>query len=319
MVCDYLLLLLYNKPTLNNFFQINQQINQLINNQMDWVRSSRSEVFCEKCFIKNFAKFTGKHLFQSVVFNKVSGLRPAALLKKRLWHRCFPVNFAKFLRTAIFIEYLRLLLLLSNITFLMRSFKDKNIQNQQVDHNKTSINDNGDINKQKKNLGGYLKTWMGIFQVGIFRGEFTRGSLIGGNFPGGNLPGRIWLNANKIWLNASKTEVFLFKSAKKQLDLYLKLKLNGKRLYPTNSWKYWSKNRWVLWPVNHTLTEYLLNGLCYFTGHHKIYFFVHKISCTQNRFSCTSLQVGKCTKLVLKPLAAKIGLSISVLCTAPFL
>ena len=24
--------------------------------------------------------------------NKVSGLRPAALLKKRLWHRCFPVN-----------------------------------------------------------------------------------------------------------------------------------------------------------------------------------------------------------------------------------
>ena len=25
------------------------------------------------------------------------GLRPATLLKKRLWHRCFPVNFAKFL------------------------------------------------------------------------------------------------------------------------------------------------------------------------------------------------------------------------------
>ena len=29
----------------------------------------------------------------------VLGLRPATLLKKRLWHRCFPVNFAKFLRT----------------------------------------------------------------------------------------------------------------------------------------------------------------------------------------------------------------------------
>ena len=27
-------------------------------------------------------------------------LRPATLLKKRLWHRCFPVKFAKFLRTA---------------------------------------------------------------------------------------------------------------------------------------------------------------------------------------------------------------------------
>ena len=28
-----------------------------------------------------------------------SGLRTATLLKKRLWHRCFPVNFVKFLRT----------------------------------------------------------------------------------------------------------------------------------------------------------------------------------------------------------------------------
>ena len=30
---------------------------------------------------------------------KVVGLRPATLLKKSLWHRCFPVNFVKFLRT----------------------------------------------------------------------------------------------------------------------------------------------------------------------------------------------------------------------------
>ena len=27
-------------------------------------------------------------------------LRPATLFKKRLWHRCFPVNFAKLLRTS---------------------------------------------------------------------------------------------------------------------------------------------------------------------------------------------------------------------------
>ena len=32
-------------------------------------------------------------------FNKVAGLRPAAILK-RLQHRCFPMNVAKFLRTA---------------------------------------------------------------------------------------------------------------------------------------------------------------------------------------------------------------------------
>ena len=31
-------------------------------------------------------------------FNKVVGLRPATLLRKSPWHRCFPVNFVKFLR-----------------------------------------------------------------------------------------------------------------------------------------------------------------------------------------------------------------------------
>ena len=34
------------------------------------------------------------------------GLRPATLLKKKLWHDCFPLNFAKFLRTPFFIEHL---------------------------------------------------------------------------------------------------------------------------------------------------------------------------------------------------------------------
>ena len=62
-------------------------------------RSSRSEVFCEKDFLTNFTKFTGKDLCQGLFFNKVAGLRPATLLKKRLWHRCFPANFAKFTRT----------------------------------------------------------------------------------------------------------------------------------------------------------------------------------------------------------------------------
>ena len=36
---------------------------------------------------------------------------PASLLKKRLWHRFFPVNFAKFLRTPFFTEHLWWLLL----------------------------------------------------------------------------------------------------------------------------------------------------------------------------------------------------------------
>ena len=32
-------------------------------------------------------------------FNTSLGLRSATLVKRRLWHRCFPVNFVKFLRT----------------------------------------------------------------------------------------------------------------------------------------------------------------------------------------------------------------------------
>ena len=52
-----------------------------------WImnRSSRPEVFYKKGFLRNFAKFTGK---------------------QRLWHRCFSVNFAKFLRTPCLTEHL---------------------------------------------------------------------------------------------------------------------------------------------------------------------------------------------------------------------
>ena len=62
-------------------------------------RSSHRRCSVRKGVLRNFAKFTGKHLCQRLFFNKVAGLRPVTLLKKSLWHRCFPVNFAKFLRT----------------------------------------------------------------------------------------------------------------------------------------------------------------------------------------------------------------------------
>ena len=52
----------------------------------------------EKGALKNLTKFTGKHLCQSLFFNKVAGLRPATLSKKRLWYKYFPVNFAEFSR-----------------------------------------------------------------------------------------------------------------------------------------------------------------------------------------------------------------------------
>ena len=74
-------------------------------------RSSHPEVFCKKSVLSIFAKFTEKRLCQSIFFNKVTGLRPASLLKKRLWHMCFPVKFVKFLRTSFLTEHLQWLLL----------------------------------------------------------------------------------------------------------------------------------------------------------------------------------------------------------------
>ena len=65
-------------------------------------RSSRPEVFCKKGVLKSFAKFTEKHLCKSLFLNKVADQWPATLFKKRLWNRCFPVDFAKFLRLFFF-------------------------------------------------------------------------------------------------------------------------------------------------------------------------------------------------------------------------
>ena len=46
------------------------------------------------------------------------------------------------------------------------------------------------------------------------------------------------VNANKISLNVKKTEMVIFKSKQKKLEGDLKIKLRGKRLYPTESVKY---------------------------------------------------------------------------------
>ena len=73
--------------------------------------ATEAEVFYRKGALRNFTKFTGKHLCQSLFFNKVAGA-PATLFKKRLWHRGFPVNFVKFPRTPFYIEHLWWLLLM---------------------------------------------------------------------------------------------------------------------------------------------------------------------------------------------------------------
>ena len=55
-------------------------------------RSSRPDVFCEKGVLRNFAKFTGKHLCQSLFFNKVAGL---SLIKKEALAQVFSSEFCE--------------------------------------------------------------------------------------------------------------------------------------------------------------------------------------------------------------------------------
>ena len=48
---------------------------------------------------KTFADFTGKHLCQSLFFNKAAGLKPVTFKKENLAH-VFSCEYVKFLRTS---------------------------------------------------------------------------------------------------------------------------------------------------------------------------------------------------------------------------
>ena len=60
------------------------------------IRSRHHRFSLRKGDLRNFSKFTRKHLCQTLFLNKVADLKPTSI-KKRLWHRCFPVSFEKFL------------------------------------------------------------------------------------------------------------------------------------------------------------------------------------------------------------------------------
>ena len=100
-----MLLLLYYKIT--EVFESVLSIQEHARNINGWpgskhdieIQKEPPEVFYKKGVLRNFAKFAGKNLCHNLFLNKVAGLRPETLLKKRLWHRCFSVNFVKFLRT----------------------------------------------------------------------------------------------------------------------------------------------------------------------------------------------------------------------------
>ena len=64
--------------------------------------SSCPEVSCKKGVLKNFTKFTGKHLCQSFFIDVFAGPRHVTLLKKRLWNRCFLMEFCDIFKSALF-------------------------------------------------------------------------------------------------------------------------------------------------------------------------------------------------------------------------
>ena len=58
-------------------------------------------MFCKKRGLKYLAKFLIKHLRQSLCFQLSCRIETCNFIENRLRHRCFPVNFEKFLISAI--------------------------------------------------------------------------------------------------------------------------------------------------------------------------------------------------------------------------
>ena len=83
----------------NLYVDVYVVIPQKCNRENENTRSRPRRCSIKTGVLEIVSKFTGKHLCQSRLFKKVTGLRPATLLKKRLWHKRFPVNFARFSRT----------------------------------------------------------------------------------------------------------------------------------------------------------------------------------------------------------------------------
>ena len=90
------------------------------------------EVFCKKIYSSKFIKFHRKTLASECLFNKVACLNACNFIKKRLWHRCFPVKFVKFSRTPILKNICERLLLhhgYSRLATFNRSFWKLHISN----------------------------------------------------------------------------------------------------------------------------------------------------------------------------------------------
>ena len=82
----------------------NSHVHVVGNCDLNWIGQNQPPVvfYVKIVPCKYFTKFTGKHLFQSLFFNKAAGLRPATLFKKRLCGRDFEeILRAPFYRTPL--------------------------------------------------------------------------------------------------------------------------------------------------------------------------------------------------------------------------
>ena len=73
-------------------------------------RGSRRRCCIKKGLLKNFSKFTEKHLCQSLFFNKDAGAADN-FIKKETLAQVFSCEFCKIFKNTFFIEHLRWLLL----------------------------------------------------------------------------------------------------------------------------------------------------------------------------------------------------------------
>ena len=71
-----------------------------------------------KCFVKKFSNIRRKTSVLESLFNKAAVLQTSNFIKKRLQHRCFSVNIAKYLRTPILKNFCKWLLLMIFNLFL---------------------------------------------------------------------------------------------------------------------------------------------------------------------------------------------------------
>ena len=90
------------------------------------IRKQPPKAFCQGCVLGDFVGFTGGAGGGVFIFNRVAGLRPAALLTGRFWCGCFPVGFVGFLGAPFLQSTSGRLLLLIPLSFPLLTISPDN-------------------------------------------------------------------------------------------------------------------------------------------------------------------------------------------------